>query len=317
MRINNSTILAAPVTPFHPDGEINCRLIEKLAGSLLERGVEGFYIGGRTGEGVSLTIDERKRVAESWRNAAPDSTVIVNVSHESLKEAQSLSAHARQIGADGISSGGGPSTYPLLSTEDLVAWCAEIAEYAGDLPYYFYYYGGCAPGLDGLSPADFCRLAMERIPNFSGIKYSHDALKGVSDCLRLDSGRLEVFFGKDEMLVGAMAMGCERAIGGTFNLLSPLACSIVTAFQKGDLREALAIQETMNECITILGRFGGLRAVKAAMPLIGLQCGPVRKPLKELTPDETAALQKSLRDVCPDLWVSAGAVDERERKFGT
>lgn len=90
--------------------------------------------------------------------------------------------------------------------------------------------------------ADFCRLALEKIPNFAGVKFSNHSLHGAMSCARVDPARLEVFLGKDKILLGGLAMGMESVIGGTYNLLSPLARMIMSALDEGDIRRAQECQ---------------------------------------------------------------------------
>jgi N-acetylneuraminate lyase len=294
-------LLVAPVTPFHSNGELHCELIARQGEIMMRREVDGFFIGGRTGEGLSMSVEERKRVAQCWREAT-ESLLIVSVGHSCLRDARDLAAHAESIGADATSSEGGAGTYPNTRLDDLVDWCGEIAGCAPGLPYFYYHNSGSAPGLENMDSADFCRLALERIPNFAGVKFSDHALHGAMSCARIDPARLDVFLGKDEMLLGGLAMGMESVIGGTYNLLSPLARGIMSAFDEGDMRRAQDCQSKMNQCISIFGKHGGLVGVKAAMTLIGLDCGPVRRPLHNLDAVRQQSLMESLRAVAPELW---------------
>jgi N-acetylneuraminate lyase len=295
-------LMVAPVTPFAPDGSLHLGFIAKQAATMLHRGVEGFYVGGRSGEGVSLSVTERMQLAECWRQSADRSIVIVNVDHACLADACRLAAHAADIGADGISGGGGHASYPTSRIADLIEWCARVSGAAENLPYFFYYYTGSTPGLVNPNPLTLCQEAVKRIPNFSGLKYSHEALKGVMDCEDFQNGKLDVLYGRDEMMLGALAMGATSVIGGTFNLLSPLGRAILTAWGNGQWEKARGVQRRMNRCISILGHHGGLVAVKAAMPLIGLECGPARQPLRQLSRDETSVLRRELETVEPQLW---------------
>lgn len=102
-------LLVAPVTPFHSNGELHCELIARQGEVMMQRDVDGFFIGGRTGEGLSMSVEERKCVAKCWREAT-EALLIVSVCHSCLRDAQDLAAHAESIGADAISSEGGAWT---------------------------------------------------------------------------------------------------------------------------------------------------------------------------------------------------------------
>src|ERR1700748_3492971 len=93
-------LVAAPFTALNTDRSLNLAMIERQAKLLVDNGVSGAFICGTTGEGMSLSIDERLQVAEKWLTAAPRSLrVIVHVGHQSVSESQSLARHAERGGA--------------------------------------------------------------------------------------------------------------------------------------------------------------------------------------------------------------------------
>src|SRR5262245_17431241 len=95
-----SGLIAAPFTAMNPDCSLNLAMIEHQAPALAKNNVNGAFICGTTGEGLSLTTDERMHIAEKWLSVAPRSLrIIVHVGHESLSECRALAAHAARIGA--------------------------------------------------------------------------------------------------------------------------------------------------------------------------------------------------------------------------
>src|SRR5947199_236297 len=93
-------LTAAPFTALHADGSIHLEMIQRQARALVEGGVGAAFICGTTGEGFSLTREERRRVAEEWMAVAPPSLrVIVHVGHQSIDESRALAAHAEKIKA--------------------------------------------------------------------------------------------------------------------------------------------------------------------------------------------------------------------------
>jgi len=59
-------LIAAPFTPMYKDGSLNLSLIPSYYKMLKANGVIGAFICGSTGEGVSMSVDEKKAVAEAW-----------------------------------------------------------------------------------------------------------------------------------------------------------------------------------------------------------------------------------------------------------
>jgi N-acetylneuraminate lyase len=100
---NSHNALAAPAAAFHPDGSVNLDIIPSYAAFLHTNGVIGVFVNGTTGEGLSLTVEERMAIAERWVKAAPRNfKVIVHVSHTCAASAWEMARHATQLSARGI-----------------------------------------------------------------------------------------------------------------------------------------------------------------------------------------------------------------------
>ncbi|MBI4622324.1 MAG: dihydrodipicolinate synthase family protein [Verrucomicrobia bacterium] len=94
-------LIAAPFRSVHADASLNLDAIEPHAAWLREQDVADAFVCGTTGEGMSLTVDERMHVAERWSRVAPPGfRVMVHVGHNSLENCRWLAAHAQEIGAD-------------------------------------------------------------------------------------------------------------------------------------------------------------------------------------------------------------------------
>src|ERR1051326_7011227 len=110
-------LIAAPFTALHADGSLNLSLVERQAQSLVENGVNGAFICGTTGEGLSLSAAERLQVAERWMQVAPPQFhVIIHVGHQSVAESCALAAHAEKIKARAFATLG-PTFFPVSTVE--------------------------------------------------------------------------------------------------------------------------------------------------------------------------------------------------------
>ena len=295
MKAKLTGLIAAPFTALAPDGSLNLDLIESQARHLAANGVRGAFVCGTTGEGFSLTTEERMQVAERWQAVAPKSlAVIVHVAHNSLDESQRLAAHAEQIGAYAIACIG-PTFFKPAGVEQLVDFCAPVAAAAPSLPFYYYH----MPMMTGvhLPMLDFLRAAARRIPNLAGIKFTDENLMSYVQCLNFDEGRYNILFGRDEILLAALALGATGAVGSTYNYMAPIYHKVMEAFNAGDLEAARQWQMASIQIIAVMARHGGLPAGKAMMRIQGLDCGPVRPPLRNLTPEQYALLQHDLTAV--------------------
>lgn len=285
-------LVAAPFTPFHADGSLNRAAIPAYARFLKQRGVSAAFVCGTTGEGASLSVNEREQVAEAWLRAG-ELPVIVHVGHTAPPDARRLSAHAEKHGAAAFSALA-PFFFKPRNPAELADWCAAVASAAPSLPFYYYH----IPSMTGVSlpVIDFLRLAANRIPNLAGVKYTHEDLADYAACLRHDDGRLDILFGRDELLLEGTDAGARGAVGSTYNYASPLYARLLSALQAGDRAQARALQDQSIAMIAACNSIGvtHLAASKALMPWLGIDCGPVRLPLVQPAPAQLAELRAKL-----------------------
>jgi N-acetylneuraminate lyase len=128
-------LVAAPFTPFHADRSLNLDVIPAYARFLRDNGVGAAFVCGTTGEGLSLTLEERLRIAERWVACADDRLrVIVHVGHTCLTDARTLTAHAAKIGAAAVSALT-PCFFKPRNNAEVVNWCEAVASAAPTLPF--------------------------------------------------------------------------------------------------------------------------------------------------------------------------------------
>jgi N-acetylneuraminate lyase len=292
MKLKLSGLIAAPFTAMNNDGSLNLPMIERQAAALAENNVNGAFICGTTGEGLSLTTDERIQIAEKWLSVAPPSLlIIVHVGHQSLNDTRQLAAHAERIGASAFAVIA-PTFFRLTTLQHLVDYCAQVAQAAPNLPFYYYH----MPAMTGadFSMHDFLMLASRCIPNLAGIKFTHENLVDYTRCLNFEEGRFNILFGRDEILLAALAMGASGAVGSTYNYMPSIYHRMLEAFKAGDLENARRFQFIAIQVIAVMSRLGGLPAGKSMMKMLGIDCGPVRAPLQNLSQEALASLTRQL-----------------------
>jgi N-acetylneuraminate lyase len=286
-------LIAATHTPFHPDGSLNLGAVEKVAAHLIHDRVGIVFIGGTTGEWSSLTVDERRQLAERWIAVARGTPlqVVVHVGANCLSDARALAAQAESLGAAAISALS-PSFFKPRSIESLIACCADIAQAAPSTPFYFY----DIPPFTGVSlpMTDFLDQAPARIPTLAGLKLSHPDLMLLLHCLQADDGRWDICWGIDEWLLGALATGARGAIGSSYNFAAPVYHKLIAAFESGDLPAARAAQLESTRLISLLAGYGYMGAAKAVMGMLGVDVGPPRLPNTALEPAQADTLRREL-----------------------
>lgn len=292
-------LVAATFTPFDARGEVDLDRVPALVEHALRQGIAGLYVCGSTGQGLSLSSDERRRVTEAFVAAAAGRLpVIVQVGHESVVEARGLAAHAAACGADAISALA-PVYFKPRTPDALLATLEEIASAAPDSPFYYYF----IPELSGVahSPLDLLARGAERLPSLAGVKYTAPTLDELQEGLAIAGDRFQLLFGRDEMLLAALSVGVEAAVGSTYNYLAPVYRRLIAAFEAGDLVAARAEQAKSLAVIRLLRRFG-VDAQKPLMAELALDCGPARLPLRPLAAGDLAELRRTLDELGARAW---------------
>ena len=285
-------LIAATPTPLDADGRVDSDAIGPLIDYVIQSGVSGVYACGSTGEGMSLSGDERRRVAEETVAAAGGRIpVIVQVGHNCLSEARELARHAQSAGADVISATC-PSYFKVTDVDTLINCMAEIASGAPELPFYYYH----IPGLTGspIDVAQFLCRAPERIPTLVGMKYTHTLLHQYVACSNVRERSFDVVWGCDEMLLGALSTGAKAAIGSTYNVAAPIYLDLLAAFDDGDLDKARALQAKSVAMIEVMQSYPFHAALKSMLGMLGVPVGACRLPLKNMTAEEHATLRSKL-----------------------
>lgn len=289
-------LIAAPFTPMDSLGKLNLSVIERYSNELKRDGVKGVFVCGTTGEGLSLTIDERKILLGEWiRYQEPDFKVIIHVGSTSYLQAIELARHAASAGAYAISAMGPPFSQPT-QVEVLIQYCEMIAREAPEIPFYYYH----IPAMSGvsLSMQRFLRDAKGVIPNLRGLKFTHNNLMELQQCLMAENDNLEIILGYDEVLLGGLVLGIQAAIGSTYNFMAPVYNELINCYEKGDLVTARKLQRYAVKIVELLHQFGGwVVGGKAVQSLCGIDCGDCRLPLRKLTANEVKLLRRKLDEL--------------------
>lgn len=286
-------LIAATFTPMYANGDINYSIINRYAKHIKDSGIAGVFVCGTTGEFTSLTISERKLITEEWKKSVEGIfKVIVHVGSDNQREAIELARHAAANAADGIGCIA-PSFFKPCSVKELIRFFEPVAAAAPNLPFYYYN----MPSMTGvnLSVAQFLHEGKKTIPNLAGVKFTHNNLMEMGDCIQLDNGSFEVLHGFDETLICGLALGAVAGIGSTYNYLSSVYLNIMDTMQGRDIEAARKLQMQSIEIVKIINQHGGgVRGGKAIMNLIGIACGDCRPPFTSFTKEEYNILKGKL-----------------------
>lgn len=276
-------LIAAPFTPMYADGSLNPAMISRYYEMLRSNGVIGAFICGSTGEGVSMSVNEKKAITKAWADSTKhdnDFKVMLLVGGTCIADAVDLAKFAQHQGIYAVSFTA-PFYFKPPTVEALAECCKLIADEVPGMPFYYYH----IPVLNGVGFAmyDLLRAVDNSIPNFAGIKYTHEDFMDFLSCMSFQNNKYDMLWGRDENMLPALSIGAKGAVGSTFNYAAPLYHELIGAFGRGDLKTASGLQQKSIDMIRLLGKYGGIATGKAYMKLIGLDCGEFRLPVKNMS----------------------------------
>jgi 4-hydroxy-tetrahydrodipicolinate synthase len=275
MSLKVKGVIVPLVTPFDSQGNVDRSAIHQLVEFLIERGVQGLFPGGTTGEGPLLTLAERCQLAEAVVEAAEGRVpVIVHTGAITTREAVELTAHAQRIGAQAAALI--PPYYYHYDDEALLRHFDQVATQFPDFPIYLY--DNPAVTNNRLSPQLIARL-VERCPNIIGLKDSSGTLDTLAASAKLNGGSFNTAIGPDGLILAGVAMGLDACVSGNANVVPELVVSLYRAASTGSLEEARHLQRQLNTVRQILRDGADLSLFKAVLAQRGISVGTVRPPL--------------------------------------
>lgn len=295
-------LIAAVHTPFNLEGKLNLAVVHQQAAWLKTKGINYAFVGGSTGEFASMSISERYELTDAWSEAARNVGIqfIVHVGSNCLRDAQTGAELAASRGAVAVAALS--PCYFKPSLETLVDWCEEIAGHAPGIPFYYY----DIPGMTGSyhSMPRLLSMVNDRIPNFSGIKFTSPDIMSYQKCLHTSHRRFNMLWGIDESLLSGLAVGAPGAVGSSYNFAAPIYLKLMSAFEAGNLEEAQECQLKSVKMISLLSSYGYMGAAKATMKILGIDVGQPRLPNSSLSDAQIVELEKELKALGFFEWIA-------------
>ncbi len=273
-------LIVAAVTPLTDDGHaLDEEAIEGYVTFLELHGADGVFACGTTGEGVLLSLEERRRVALAYRGAVVG-TLIVHAGAQNTRDTCELAAHAAEVGADAVAVI--PPPYFAFDDDSLTAHFVAAARACAPLPFYCYAFAGRS----GYPlPVDVIQRVGDAVDNLSGLKVSESPFERVEPYLELG---LPVLIGSEPLVPLGLARG---AIGAVSGMAAAFPDVVRAALDHPDgASERLA---ALRSAMEASGQF--IAAAKHAVGGRGVSVGPgMRAPLRQLTAAEATDLDARL-----------------------
>ena len=262
--------------------------VAKLVEYQLDAGVQGFYVGGNTGECTVLPAKTRKQMLETVVDVNDGrGKIMAHIGAGHFDEVMDLLDHANQQKIDAIASLP-PSLCSYYGHKETIEYYKTLAKNS-KYPVYAY----VTPITMQHSELYSFAKELSEIENVAGLKITIPDYYRFARVNQIDGGRLNNLNGPDEMMLSSLVIGADGAIGTTYNIVPKIAVHIYDSFHKGDLKTALAYQNQLNEFISVmLG--GNMARWKAALTLLGFDMGYTVFPATPVSESELKDLKEKL-----------------------
>lgn len=259
---------------YGEDGQISERLVKTMAGYLLERGANGLYLNGSTGEFILLTVEERKLVTK-WvmEEVGGQMTIIDHTAAASTADSVELARWAGECGVDAIASIA-PLYYPAKPATIKRYWQEQIA--AAGIPFIVYN----IPNSGNMVSKDLW-LEMLEDERFVGIKNTTQTLLDMRILKNMLGENRVLFNGPDELLLAGLMMGADSGIGSTYSALIDFYVAMYKLARADKWTQAQKIQTFISNLILELIPFDGTitASMKTLMGMQGIPSHGIRAPL--------------------------------------
>ena len=280
-------VATALVTPFL-DGAVNYPLFEQLLRRQVDAGIEAVVIAGTTGESPTLSDEEKLELFRRAKDYVGDACkIIAGTGSNSTVHTMELSMAAENCGVDGILVV--TPYYNKATQEGLFAHFASVA-HSVSIPIILYN----VPSRTGVDiPVEIYRR-LNQIPNIAGTKEASTDVSKVTKILRACGPDFTVWTGNDNLITPVMSLGGKGAISVLSNILPIQTQAMAKAALDGDFDTASSLQIELQPLVELLFCEVNPIPVKAAMKLLGYDCGGCRLPLTDLSEGNRRKLAEEL-----------------------
>ena len=282
-------ILPALVTPLDKDERVNVPVLHSLIRYLLDKGADGFYVGGATGEGLALRKEERMILAEeAVKTVGKMKPVIVQVASTVFPDAIELAKHAEKAGADAISA-----TPPLFfgyDEDDVYNYYKKLAE-SVSIPLMIYYNPGAGFKFNAKIAA-----RMFEVDNITAIKWTSSDYYEMIRLKDLTRGEMNIINGPDEMLLMGLNAGADGGIGTTYNFMFDIIKAVYDNFKTGNVEKARTMQNKADRIIAELKKYRAIPGTKAILEEMGFEVGNAAFPMKKYSEETKKELFRAVKN---------------------
>lgn len=281
----------AIVTPFDNTGAVNYDVFGKLIDQQIAAGVDAICVAGTTGETSTLSIREHIAVVEYCvKRVNHRVKVIAGAGSNDTSAAVYLSQHAQDSGADALLLV--TPYYNKASQTGLLKHYEYIADRV-ELPIILYN----VPSRTGVSFTAETYKALSENPKFNGVKEASGNFSLLAHTRYLCGDDFYIWSGNDDQVVPMMSLGAKGVISVVCNIMPELMVDMSHACLDGDFEKASKLQIEYMDFIDSLFIEVNPIPIKCAMNLVGMEAGPLRLPLCDMSPANTEIMKTAMKRV--------------------
>lgn len=280
-------IYSALLTSFDREGNINEKGIREIVRYNIDKmKVDGLYVGGSTGENFMLSTDEKKEIFRIVKDEAKDKVkLIAQVGSINLKESIELGKYATNLGYDSLSAV--TPFYYKFDFEEIKDYYERIINESQNKMIIY-----SIPALTGVNMSLDNFGELFKNDNIIGVKFTAPDFYLLERIRKEFSDKL-IFSGFDEMLLSALVLGVDGAIGSTFNVNGIRTREIFELVKDNKIKEAREVQHITNDLITDILNNGLYQTIKLILEEFGVEAGECKRPFKEATQE----MKKTAKDI--------------------
>ena len=292
-------LITAMVTPFDEKGAVDYEQAKCLANALLDSGSDGLVITGTTGEGPTLSAEEKIRLyAEVKEAIGSRGAVIAGTTDNDTAKSIELSAEAESVGADALLL-----TVPAYNKppqEGLYQHFKAIAE-STSLPCVLYN----VTSRTSLNMTDETTIRLSEIDNIVGVKEAGSDLNQITRIIDRAGDDFRVWSGNDDETFSIMAPGGYGVVSVLSHLVGNQIKQMMGYLLEGDVEKAAAEHRRLLPLFKVMFIVSNPIPLKYSLNHVGFNVGPMRLPL--VPPDDKSAekILEVLADYEIDLAVPA------------
>jgi 4-hydroxy-tetrahydrodipicolinate synthase len=279
-------VLTAVATPFSADGAVNYEAFKRLCAHLVDTGSDGVVVAGTTGEGPTLSDEERLGLFSSALEAVGDrATVVAGTGTYSTAHSVHLTREAHELGVDGFlvvtPYYSKPPVRGIVAHFEAIATVTDKPIVAYNIPQRV---------VLNLEPDTLMELA--EIPN---VRYVKQATPDLDQARRIvNETGLTLLAGNDDLLLPFLELGGKGGIFVFTHLVGRRVRELIDRFQAGDLEGARELEAELKPVIEVLAIDSNPIPLKAALVIAGHDVGVPRLPLVDATDEQKAQLRAVL-----------------------